>query len=138
VQDLRFLIDTINAADEKRAAETFRFMEERKIKKIFVPKEWGKLKDGFRRALQGVRETAVHLEHKERGDSEFIVTNSDNGRRVSFTYSPDAQCIFYDNVDYYAFRISPDGTSVLWVDSKTKLVTGPDEVIEDAIMHLTR
>jgi hypothetical protein len=137
VQGLRSLIDKTNASDEKRAAETFRFMEEQKIRKALAPNEWEKLKDTLIRECITFSQSTEHaLLSDTLGINELVLRNARTGKSVKFTYGADMPCVFYegDERGHFAFRPSADGMTLQWFDPRyNRIIT-----IEDIVFETTK
>src|SRR5438132_503889 len=114
------IVDAVNADEAKRSAETFRFMEEQKIKKALAPKEWEKLKAQLIQECGKFSQSTGHqLQSEPRGLNELKLRNASTGRIAKFTYNADVPCIFFEGYDgggHFAFRPSADGTLLQWVD----------------------
>src|SRR5438046_90019 len=97
MQGLRLIIERLSADRERRAAETFRFMEEQRIKKVLAPKQWEELREALQRECKT-------LEHQS--DLSFVIetpdidslkiTNVNSGRQASFTHNHNVPCISFE------------------------------------------
>jgi len=137
---LRPLVDAVNADEAKRSAETFRFMEEQKIKKALAPKEWEKLKAQLIQECGKFSQSTGHqLQSEPRGLNELKLRNASTGRMAKFTYNADVPCIFFEGYDgggHFAFRPSADGTLLQWVDTKRNSVTTINELVFEITAYL--
>lgn len=96
MQGLRPIIDRINTAEERRAAETFRFMEEQKIRKAYAPRLWDELKQEFKKQCEAVvKSSSVRLLCEENGINELKVSAPKTGSAAVLTLNIDVPCIFY-------------------------------------------
>jgi hypothetical protein len=140
VQGIRSLIDEINAADEKRAAETFRFMEEQKIRKALAPNEWDKLKTQLIQKCATFNQSTEHaLQSEKRGVNELILRNAGTGKSAKFSYSADVPCVFFEGYDgggHFGFRPSADGITLQWFDTKRNTATSINDLVFEIIAYL--
>jgi hypothetical protein len=119
MQALRSLIDSINADEETRAAETFRFMEEQKIKKALGPALWEDLKTKFEQSCVAIEQSSpLRLEFLTDGINEITIVNAKNGKTAVLSYNSDVPCVFYrtpKDKGQMTFRVSPDGNAVQFI-----------------------
>jgi len=119
MQDLRSLIDSINAEEETRAAETFRFMEEQKIKKALGPALWEDLKIEFEKSRGAIeKSSSLRLEFVSEGINEISIVNATNGKTAVLSYNSDVPCVFYrtpKDKGQMTFRVSPDGNAIQFI-----------------------
>jgi hypothetical protein len=137
-QGLRSVIDKANAATEKRVAETFRFMEEQKIRKALAPNEWEKFKHQHIQECATLNQSGQPLQSDAYGVNELTLRNTDTGKSVKFTFNPDMPCVFYDGDDsgHFAFKPSADGMTLQWFHPKYKRVVTIGEIFFETIKYL--
>lgn len=120
------LFSAIRAAEERRSAERFCFMEEQKIKKALAPRIWDELVANLRDQAKRIGEVSpVRLAADLRSAYELRLTNSETGRRVLLTYVPDVPCINFDGFEgggYWPFKVNRDGTAVQLFDVQRNIV----------------
>jgi hypothetical protein len=116
MQGIRPLIDRINADEARRAAETFRFMEEQKIKKALGPALWEDLKAKLEEFCTATEKSSPSkLQFTAEGVYEVSIVNMKDGRTASLEYNTDVPCVFYQtpkSKGQMTFRVSPDGNAV--------------------------
>jgi hypothetical protein len=119
MQDLRAVVERINSAELRREAETFRFMEEQKIKKALGPAEWEKLKRSLASHCEAIGESSpTSFRFQEEGVNAVEITNIRNGKTARLSYNSDVPCIMFRtpvSSGHVAFRVSPDGTMVQFI-----------------------
>jgi hypothetical protein len=118
----RGLIEGICCAEERRFGESYRSMEELKIKKALAPAKWEELKAALKdQCAQMMAVSPVHLVMEESTPFEFSVANPENGGAAQLRYEGDVPCIVTTvggkSADLF-FRVSQDGTSI-------QIVQGP-------------
>jgi hypothetical protein len=141
VQGLRSIFDKINAADEERAAETFRFMEEQKIRKTLAPIEWEKLKEQLIRECANLTSASTKhvIQAETQGVNELRLKNTSTGKTAKFTYKPEMPCVVFEGFDgggHFAFRPSADGMTVQWFDTKRNTVTSINDISFEVTAYL--
>jgi hypothetical protein len=116
MQGIRPLIDKINADEAKQAAETFRFMEEQKIKKALGPALWEDLKAKLEEFCTSTgKSSPSKLRFTTEGVYEVSIANERDGRTAFLEYNSDVPCVFYKtptSKGQMTFRVSPDGNAV--------------------------
>ena len=91
---IRSLIEQINVDAEIKAAETYRFMEEQKIKKALAPAQWEDLQTSLEDECDKIKASSpMQLALEKEGIYEFTITNLRNGKAISLRYDPDVPCI---------------------------------------------
>jgi hypothetical protein len=139
VQDSRELIDGINAEEEKRCAETYRFMEEQKIKKALAPAQWEELKSDLATHCEKIRRSSpVDIVVEEDGPDRISLTNTRNGKSLSMSYNANVPCIQYvvpGRSGHFGFRVAADGASIQLMDGPVPKQTR--DVAFDAIKRIT-
>ena len=141
METLRQLIESINMEDEKRSAETARFVEEMKIKRALAPGQWQAIKADLREQSEAMLASSpVKIEIEATGIYDFFLRNLRNGKTFSLVYSPNVPCIQYVTPEgkegHLAFRVSADGTSVQILDEQFPKRSA--EVALDILRRLTR
>ena len=138
MQDIRSIIDRINTAAEQRAAETYRFMEEQKIKKALGPALWEDLKRLLEKnSDQVMKSSPLRLRFSTDGINDVSVKNITDGRTATLIYNPDVPCVFYKNPGdqgQLTFRVSPDGNSVQFMRGLVALML--DEIVFGTINNI--
>lgn len=116
MQDLRQFIESINTDKENRVAETFRFMEEQKIKKALGPALWEGLKQKLEEFCAATgKSSPLKLEFLTEGINEISIVNTEHGKTALLSYNSDVPCVFYQtpkDKGQMTFRVSPDGNTV--------------------------
>jgi hypothetical protein len=107
MQGLR-LIDSINADDERRSLENFRFMTEHKIKTSVGPTLWDELKRHLKEYCEA---TSGKFDFDSPSlDEVLIATKRD---RLSLVYNPHVPCVFFEMAAgkrQLDFRVNQQGT----------------------------
>jgi hypothetical protein len=124
----RDLIDSINAEEERRYVESYRFMEEQKIKKALAPAQW----EEFKQTLEdSVRKTGavspVIISFESDYPDEAVLRNQRNGRIARLIYNPDVPCVQYQTPTKsgtYTFRLNTGGTILQFMDGARPKLTG--------------
>lgn len=133
------LLTELRAADERRFAERFCFMEEQKIKKALAPRIWEELIAELRGQAKRIGEvSSVRLVAEQRSAYEFRLTHPDTGRRVLLTYAPDVPCINFDGFEgggYWPFKVNRDGTAVQLFDVRRNV---PIAHVSDVAFEIVR
>jgi hypothetical protein len=110
VQDLRSLIDSINADEERRSLENFRFMAEHKMKTSVGSTLWDELK---RHLKENCEATKGKFEFDSPSlDEALIATKRD---RLSLTYNKHIPCVFFEMTaekGQLGFRVNQEGPPV--------------------------
>jgi len=142
MQGLRLIIERLSADRERRAAETFRFMEEQRIKKVLAPKQWEELRESLQKECKSLERQSDLSFLIETPDIDSLkITNAKSGRQASFAYNPDVPCISfkgYDDGGYFGFMVSADGISVQLFDVKRTVPTSVNEITLDVMQYLVR
>jgi len=119
MRNIRSLVEEINFRDQERIAETFRFMEEQKIRKALAPNLWeGLKKEIFGQCDAIVRSSSVRIECEEDGINRLLVTNPNSGATASLELNPEVPCVFYRSATQKGqlmTRVSPDGSAIQWI-----------------------
>lgn len=138
MQDLRSLIERANTVAEQRAAETYRFMEEQKIKKALGPALWEDLKRLLKdNCDQVMKSSPLRLHFSTDGINDVSVKNLADGRTATLTYNPEVPCVFYKNPGdkgQLTFRVSQDGNSVQFMSGIVALML--DEIVFGTINNI--
>jgi len=141
MQTSRDLVDSAIADEEIRAAETYRFMEEQKIKKELAPAQW----DDLKRALVAEHErlsksSRLNLTIEDDGLSELSIRNNDIGKAMFLKYNPNAVCIQYVLPDgrngHFGFQVNRTGTVVQIMDGAVSRMIG--EIVLFAFKRILR
>jgi len=138
MQTSRKLIESLIAEDDRRAAETYRFMEEQKIKKGIAPEKWEELRVALIAECEKVSRNSSRQISVEESDSDHLdIRNMESGVVLSMTYNPDVPCIQYTlptgRSGHFGFRVARDGMSVQIMDG-----TAPKFVHEIVALTLIR
>jgi hypothetical protein len=122
VQSSRDLIDSINAEEERRYVESYRFMEEQKIKKALAPAQWEDLKDTLKEHCAAFKASSpVQMAMEEDGINDATVTNLRKGGSIRLRYDPDVPCVHVTvggKSGHLGFRVSSDGTMVQFMEGQ--------------------
>ena len=109
-------IERLNSEEERRRAETFRFMEEQKIKKALGPALWEELKAKLREYCDAIADSSsAKIKVSAQGLYVLSVTNVKDGRSAELSYNREVPCVFYrtpSGSGRLAFRVSADGNSL--------------------------
>jgi hypothetical protein len=140
MQGLRSLIDKANAATERRAAETFRFMEEQKIRKTLAPSEWETFKGQLIQECASLAQSTEHrIQSETRGANELILKHLATNNTAKFAYNADMPCVFFEGYDgggHFAFRPSADGMTLQWFDTKRNAPTSINDLVFEIAAYL--
>lgn len=110
MQGLRTLVDSINADDERRSLENFRFMTEHKIKTSVGPTLWDELK---RHLKEHCEATNGKFDFDSPSLNEVLIATKRD--RFSMTYNPHVPCVFLEMAagkGQIGFRVNSEGTPV--------------------------
>jgi alpha-acetolactate decarboxylase len=113
------LIDRLRPEAESRKAETFRFMEEQKIKRSLAPAQWEALKEQLKSNCDRINSSsAAHLS-VEFKDGAVRLLNVNKGTYISLAYDDSVPCVHCSvngHRSHLAFQVANNGTSVLFLD----------------------
>src|SRR5438876_336992 len=117
MQELQPIISKLNVDEENRAAESFRFMEEQRIKKAHAPQIWNDLKEKLTKACE---EIPIEL-RVDSGINKLKIKNLGNGRLLVLSFDPMVPCILCDGLRgqqrvILMFEVNAKGTIVSLVD----------------------
>lgn len=116
------VIERLNSEEEQRQAETFRFMEEQKIKKALGLPLWEELKAKLREDCDFVAKSSpVRLNVAAHGAYALTLTNVKDGRTIELIYNRDVPCVLYkipSGSGRLTFRVAADGNSVGFVQDE--------------------
>ena len=119
---IRSLIEQINVDAEIKAAETYRFVEEQKIKKALAPAQWEDLQERLEGECDKIKASSpMQLALEKENIYEITVTNLGNGKAITLRYDRDVPCIHVNargKSGHLGFRVVFPGTSVEIVEGE--------------------
>ncbi len=129
-------IEEINVEAEIKAAETYRYMEEHKIKNALALTQW----EDLQTKLEGERDKLkasypMQLAIEKEGNYEITVANLRNGISIPLRYDPNVPCIHVNaggKMFILGFRVAFDTLSVEFMEGNIPLN------IRDIAVNLTR
>jgi hypothetical protein len=108
------LISSINSDEERRFVESYRFMEEQKIKKVFGPDHWQDLKLALENECQNIRRSSsAQFDLVPDGIYDATLVNQRSGASLHLRYETDVPCIrvtLGEKTGYLHFRLNPNGS----------------------------
>jgi hypothetical protein len=134
MQGLRALIDSINADEERRSLENFRFMAEHKIKTSVGPTLWDELK---RHLKEHCEATKGKFEFDSPSlDEALVATKRD---RLSLTYNKHVPCVFFEMAGgkgQLDFRVNNEGSPVQFTHNNIPHL--PEEMASLLLMKMRK
>lgn len=132
------LIDRARAEVESRNAETFRFMEEQKIRRALAPAQWEAFKESLRVECDRMIRIGVNIV-PEFKDSVIHLLNVPKGAVVALAFDDAVPCVHCEirgRKSHFAFQVV-NGTSVMFVDSSNipKTVAQVVLIVTEALLR---